>query len=137
MIDFCQILYANVKSRLELKGIELEWHSELEHLQRELYKGVRFELEKIIQELTSNVLKHSEARNVKVALSADEDRLRLEFADDGIGGAVVDIEKRGYGLAGIAERIKILEGEFSIDSPMGQGTRIVILLPNKGREDEP
>jgi len=136
MIDFCQILYANVKSRLELKGIELEWHSELGHLQRELYKGVRFELEKIIQELTSNVLKHSEARNVKVALSADEDRLRLEFADDGIGGAVVDIEKRGYGLAGIVERIKILEGEFSMDSPMGQGTRIVILLPNKGREDE-
>ncbi|HCD72571.1 cache domain-containing protein [Thermovirga lienii] len=136
MIDFCNVLHANVKSRLELKDIELEWHSELDPLQDEICPKVRLEFEKILQELTSNVLKHSEAKNVRVFFSLDEDKLRLEYSDDGVGGALVDPEKKGYGLAGIAERVKMLGGEFKVNSPKGGGTKVVILLPNRGRREE-
>jgi signal transduction histidine kinase len=94
------------------------------------------EFEKILQELTSNVLKHSDAKNVRVFLSLDEDKLRLEYSDDGVGGAVVDPERKGYGLAGIAERVKMLGGDFKLDSPQGEGTKVVILLPNRGRKEE-
>jgi signal transduction histidine kinase len=101
-----------------------------------LGRQTRFELEKIIQELTSNVLKHSKAKKVSVRLRILEEGVSLEFVDDGIGGAEKGIEKGGYGLDNIRKRVLSLGGLFELASPEDSGTSIRIVLPVKEGADE-
>jgi glucose-6-phosphate-specific signal transduction histidine kinase len=53
--------------------------------------------------------------------------------DDGRGGA--DAEA-GSGLRGLADRLAALDGQFTIDSPLGRGTAVRAILPVPPSEDE-
>jgi signal transduction histidine kinase len=79
----------------------------------------------IASEALANVAKHAQARSAEVALELRGDRLRVEIADDGRGGA----DPQGAGLRGLADRAAALDGSFAVDSPAGGGTRIVTELP--------
>ena len=61
---------------------------------------------------------------MRVARSGD--RLTVDVADDGVGGA--DAE-RGSGLRGLADRVAALDGTLTVDSPVGGGTRLRAELP--------
>ena len=50
----------------------------------------------------------------------------VTVADDGTGGAV---PQPGRGLAGIGDRVAALDGDLTIDSPPGGGTRVRVELP--------
>ena len=50
----------------------------------------------------------------------------IEIRDDGKGGATPDA---GTGLRGLADRVAALDGQLTIDSPPGEGTRIVAEIP--------
>ena len=50
----------------------------------------------------------------------------VEVRDDGVGGADV---RSGSGLRGLTDRVAALDGTFTLDSPPGQGTRIVAEIP--------
>jgi signal transduction histidine kinase len=52
--------------------------------------------------------------------------LRVEITDDGIGGARVE---PGGGLSGLADRVRAIEGEIRIASPVGGPTTILAELP--------
>jgi signal transduction histidine kinase len=77
-------------------------------------------------EALANVVKHASADSALVAVRAGESLLEMEIADDGIGGVTAD---GGHGLANIADRVSALDGEVRIDSPPGQGTRLVVRIP--------
>ncbi|MGH3280798.1 MAG: sensor histidine kinase [Trebonia sp.] len=77
-------------------------------------------------ELLANVAKHSGARRARLEAACMPELLRVEVSDDGTGGARLD--ERG-GLAGLAERVKIVDGTLRISSPPGGPTLIVIELP--------
>ena len=47
-------------------------------------------------------------------------------ADDGVGGAQIDA---GSGLRGLSDRLAALEGELALDSPLGEGTRLIARIP--------
>ncbi|HEX6762599.1 MAG TPA: sensor histidine kinase [Gaiellaceae bacterium] len=79
----------------------------------------------IASEALANVAKHAGARSAEVALELRGDRLRVEIADDGRGGA----DPHGAGLRGLADRAAALDGSFAVESPDGGGTRIVTELP--------
>jgi signal transduction histidine kinase len=64
-----------------------------------------------------------------VAVAASGGRLRVEIADDGRGGASLD---RGSGLRGLADRVEALRGRLLVESPPGEGTRVVCELPLRG-----
>ena len=70
-------------------------------------------------EALANVVKHARAGSATVTVSVDESRLDLQIADDGVGG----VESRGHGLSNIMDRVNALDGEVTIVSPPGQGTR--------------
>jgi signal transduction histidine kinase len=53
--------------------------------------------------------------------------LRLRVSDDGTGGA--RIEARG-GLAGLAERVKTVDGRLQLSSPPGGPTVVTVELPS-------
>jgi signal transduction histidine kinase len=74
------------------------------------------------------VTKHSGARNARLEAVHLPGQLRLRVSDDGCGGT--RIEARG-GLAGLAERIKPVDGRLEISSPPGGPTVVTVELPSR------
>ncbi|MFI6000645.1 sensor histidine kinase [Streptomyces sp. NPDC051366] len=102
-----------------------------------------------VSELLQNVSKHAEARGASVevwrtaatggragagvgsgAEAAAGARLLIRVSDDGRGGADA---VGGSGLAGLAERLRAVDGVFVVDSPEGEGTVVTAELPWRGR----
>jgi signal transduction histidine kinase len=78
-------------------------------------------------ELLTNVTKHSGARHATLEAVHVPGLLRLRVSDDGSGGA--RIEARG-GLAGLAERVRTVDGRLQISSPAGGPTVVTVELPS-------
>lgn len=80
----------------------------------------------VIAEALTNAVKYSQATEIRVQVAVDEGRLRLDVADNGIGGATVS---GGLGLRGITDRVNALGGRAELASPAGDGTRLRVELP--------
>jgi signal transduction histidine kinase len=80
----------------------------------------------ICSEALANVAKHGNASSVVISIGERAERLHIEIADDGVGGAVLG---GGTGLSGLADRVEALGGAFQLDSPSGGGTRLSVELP--------
>jgi signal transduction histidine kinase len=76
-------------------------------------------------EALANVVKHAKADSATVTIRIDESNLAIEIADDGAGG----VTSGGRGLANIMDRVAALDGEVTVDSPPGKGTRIAVMIP--------
>jgi signal transduction histidine kinase len=79
----------------------------------------------VTAEALTNVAKYAQADQAFVHLSVDDDRLRLQIGDDGVGGA----DPSGTGLRGLRDRVDALDGEIEVDSPPGGGTTVTVELP--------
>jgi len=79
-------------------------------------------------ELLANVTKHSGARHATLEAVHVPGVLRMRVSDDGCGGA--RIEARG-GLAGLAERIRTVDGRLRLSSPPGGPSVITVELPSR------
>lgn len=87
---------------------------------------------RIFQELLTNIVKHARASVVDVYLRADDERLYLQVSDDGVGIAEGDRAKRdSYGIRGMVERARELDGRFSLGPRQGGGTRALLELPRR------
>jgi signal transduction histidine kinase len=78
-------------------------------------------------ELLANVAKHSGARHATLEVVHVPGLLRVRVSDDGAGGARI---KAPGGLAGLAERVKTVDGMLQISSPAGGPTVIAVELPS-------
>lgn len=86
----------------------------------------------VANEAVANVLKHSKARVASIRVAGARDPagrgvLRLVVHDDGIGGA--SLAAGGTGLAGMAARVRGMDGEFRLDSPRGGPTTLTVDIP--------
>ncbi|GAA3072301.1 sensor histidine kinase [Streptomyces roseofulvus] len=79
-----------------------------------------------VAELLRNVERHARARRASVDVWRSEGRLMLQVRDDGVGGAD---PARGGGLAGLAERLRSVDGVLAVDSPEGGPTTVTAELP--------
>jgi signal transduction histidine kinase len=82
---------------------------------------------RIVQEALHNSMQHARAQNVRVNVRQVENRLLLSIEDDGSGFNAQ--RERGLGLLGIEERVSYLGGTFQIDSTLGHGTVLNVVLP--------
>lgn len=82
----------------------------------------------IVAEALTNATKHSGASEVTVSVEAEQadGALRLEVADDGVGGAEFS---GGTGLMGLKDRVDALGGRIDLHSPRGGGTTLRVVLP--------
>ena len=80
----------------------------------------------IVAEALTNVVKHSQAREVVLTVDLDGDTLVVEVRDDGVGGAN---SARGTGLTGLVDRVDAARGALTISSPPGGGTTVHAELP--------
>lgn len=93
--------------------------------------GNRIELAmfRILQELISNVLKHSQANLLTIQLVKLQSHVVLNVSDNGIGFDVECQEKSGIGLLNIASRIDAIQGHLHYESAPGRGTTVTIRTP--------
>lgn len=94
---------------------------------------------RIVQEALNNVRRHSGASRAEVALAFEEQKVRITVSDNGRGFEVPKrigdfISSGRLGLLGMHERARLLEGTFEIQSGLGQGTKIVVELPQVTRD---
>ena len=94
---------------------------------------VEVALYRIAQEALSNIRKHAQAHQATLSLCTDENRVRLTIQDDGKGfdpdTVGSSIEQGHFGLAGMSERVRLLNGTICIQSEPGTGTSIDIVVP--------
>lgn len=91
-------------------------------------------LYRIVQEATSNAVRHGRARHVDVALRYADDRIDLTVTDDGGGFDVEAVLQRTsnaapFGLLGIRQRAEDLRGTASVTSVPGGGTVVRVSVP--------
>jgi signal transduction histidine kinase len=99
---------------------------ECDTLTRDLQLG----LCRIVQAALANVQRHADANEVSVRLRRTVHDVELEVGDDGQGFDLGDRSwRRGVGLASMEERAGLLGGRCTIQSTVGQGTRVVVRLP--------
>ncbi|PHS64888.1 MAG: hypothetical protein COB12_07375 [Flavobacterium sp.] len=85
---------------------------------------------RIIQELVTNIIKHSKATQASISLTQYNNNLNIIIEDNGVGfDSKNNSNKDGMGLSSIEKRIENLEGNFEIDSTSGKGTNILIDIP--------
>ena len=80
----------------------------------------------VVSEALANVAKYAAATSASVAAACDSDTLRVEVADDGVGGAD---QARGTGIRGLQDRVAALGGRLTVNSPLGEGTRVTAEIP--------
>ncbi len=99
-------------------------------LEQNIDKGIQIAIFRITQELLKNIVKHAQAQEVIVQLTAEDQKLNLIVEDDGIGFEPKDLlNKDGIGLQNIRSRAEYLNGQIDIVSNKGEGTTFTIDIP--------
>ncbi len=120
------------ETNLVPNGITVQFSFEKEKLA--LPPEMEAGLFRIVQTATGNILHHSRAQLVEIALAKQGDELALTIGDDGIGFDVTQVTRieesgRGAGLFSMKERARLLGGRCWIDSQPGKGTKINVIIP--------
>lgn len=126
--SFALTVSAGVRNRLEARGMALDCRIRNKRALEDLPSSHREELEKILDELVSNVLKHSGASHVRMRLATGATGVLLRFSDDGAG---FDPSGRslGSGIGNIRYRVQALGGSVRIETAAGKGTLYAIAIP--------
>jgi len=106
-----------------------------------LHKGCRVIAFQAARELLFNIVKHAQTKSATIAIRRDDDAVRIDVEDDGIGFNASEFESfdagsMGYGLFSVRERLHPLGGRMEIHSQPGHGTRVTMVVPMTcGTED--
>ncbi|HEV8274069.1 MAG TPA: ATP-binding protein [Chitinophagaceae bacterium] len=113
-----------------------------------IVEGSLFRLEKqkelilfrIVQETFNNILKHAGAKNINVNINYSTTGFTLRIKDDGKGVNLQPLTDRennnfGLGIRNMHNRAKLIGAEFKMNSIIGEGTEVKIILPNEGNNE--
>lgn len=84
---------------------------------------------RILQEILTNIARHSKATHVSVLIAEKENELSLRVTDNGTGFILNETGVNSLGLLGMRERAHIIGAKISIESTPGSGTIITFALP--------
>jgi signal transduction histidine kinase len=91
---------------------------------------LKFNVYRILQNLASNIIIHSKAKNASLQIIGHENHLTIIVEDDGVGFNPNN-KNGGLGLNLIEKRALLFDGKVEIDSKKGSGSTIIIDLPYK------
>jgi PAS domain S-box-containing protein len=121
MRGLCHELGAQAKLKVDFKSQDLP---------ESIPPEISLCLFRVLQEALHNTVKHSGAHNVEVKLWGTPNKVHLTISDSGRGFDINDAKMRqGLGLVSMEERLKQLEGVFSIESQPKRGTTIQATVP--------
>lgn len=111
---------------------EIDWEWDFVGDCRGLPDTLQVTVYRLVQECTTNCVRHAQAKHVKVELRVDNENLKVTVTDDGIGLKPDLI--RGFGLIGMRERVSALGGRIAFDTEEGHGLQVRVLIPLKDSE---
>ena len=118
-------MFENVE---EAGEIEVDLH--LDMGDDRLPQNMEIMIFRIVQEMLNNTLKHAKASKITFSLKKEEQDIRLEYEDNGIG---FDEEKlsdeKSLGLSGIRSRVEYLGGTVELKTGKGKGTSYSVIIP--------
>lgn len=82
-----------------------------------------------VGEALTNIANHANAQNVEINIRKQEQSLLVTIQDDGKGFDLSAIPSGHYGILGIQERVRLLNGSFDIQSGKGSGTTLRVEIP--------
>ncbi|HZS46203.1 MAG TPA: two-component regulator propeller domain-containing protein [Blastocatellia bacterium] len=125
LTEALEIMIEKVAATTKIKVV-----SELVPLDDLFNKEEEITLYRVVQESFNNIVKHAQASEVRVSVERLTDSLTLTIHDNGRGFSVSEAAAKtsGFGLAGMAERVRMLSGEWQIESHEKQGTIVTIRL---------
>jgi signal transduction histidine kinase len=99
---------------------------------------VEASLFRVVQEILTNIVRHSDASKMKIDLLREADRMRIRIEDDGVGFDTENELKspRGLGLRTLSQRVRWLGGEIKLQSARGKGTLVEVEIPTEAYENE-
>lgn len=111
------------------RGIKVEKHLMIQECN--IPDSIKITIFRILQEATSNIIKHSKANHIRVSLVKSGDSLHLAIEDNGQGFDPADRNSycsfgKGLGLVSMKERALFSGGIYRIDSAVSKGTRISV-----------
>ncbi|MEN6449796.1 MAG: PAS domain S-box protein [Thermoguttaceae bacterium] len=92
---------------------------------------------RIVQESLTNACRHSKSRRVRVTLREEEGWIRIGVQDWGVGFNADSTPRDRFGLQGIRERVRLLDGHVTIESAPNAGTHLVAEIPVAGSNIDP
>ncbi|CAG7634090.1 Signal transduction histidine-protein kinase/phosphatase DegS [Paenibacillus solanacearum] len=121
---------SKIRTKFELIGKDMR-----------LPSGMEVAVYRLVQEAFSNVVKHAQASHVTLEITMQQQMVKIVVADNGVGFIVDHIDKRSeranrYGLMGMRERVDLLEGRMDIESSVGAGTKLSMVIPIKAESKE-
>jgi signal transduction histidine kinase len=117
--------------------LDINFHVEGE--EKDLSDSVKIAVYRIIQEATTNTIKHAQASDLKITLCYEDEKIELWIDDNGKGMDLTQIEqnkRQSWGLLGMRERSELLNGTFKIDSEPGKGVLLNFSIPYLQPEQE-
>ncbi|MBE0688908.1 MAG: GAF domain-containing sensor histidine kinase [Anaerolineae bacterium] len=86
-------------------------------------------LYRVAQEALTNIVRHARAEKIRLTLTADAGEVRLRIHDDGRGFDPAQVCPGRFGLIGMNERVKLLDGHLTITSAPDSGVCIEAVIP--------
>ncbi len=125
--DLCDSLRRTHSYRIEFRHRQFSGE--------ELPGNIKLMIFRIIQEQVSNIIRHAQARTIRIRLQSDAENIVFSVADDGQG---FDPQryKKGMGLSNISNRASLFGGRVEINAAPGQGCAVTVTIPLTGNTGE-
>jgi PAS domain S-box-containing protein len=109
---------------------EVQIDFQCEAVPKALPKEISLCLFRVLQEALQNAAKHSGSQHFQVSIACTVDKINLTVRDSGSGfNAEEAMKGRGLGIVSMRERVKLVDGELSIDSQVEKGTEVRASVP--------
>ena len=118
---------AFIEDLRENAGMQIDFHSDVKF--QRLAPALEMAIYRIVQEGLNNVWHHSRSPRALVELVQRDDSIEIVVQDWGIGFDPSKVSKRRYGLMGVRERARLLNGRAEVDTKIGVGTTLKVELP--------
>ncbi|MDZ7741615.1 MAG: sensor histidine kinase [Bacteroidota bacterium] len=113
----------------ESQTLKLEFNTNLG--EKRLDENVEVVLYRVVCELVNNTLKHADAHLIRINLHKDQNKLKLEYSDDGQGFDAEKIltgKRSGMGYSNMISRIRSIKGSYEVISQVGKGVKVIISI---------
>jgi two-component system, NarL family, sensor histidine kinase DevS len=110
-----------------VEGLTIECAVNLPGDGKRLAQQLETTVYRLVQEALTNVAKHARAEHARVSVSIAGGQLNVEVSDDG-GGFDANAATKGFGLAGMHERVELSGGQLVV-TPRTSGTTVRAVLP--------
>ncbi len=128
--NFCSVVEEYIRDIGSAGSLQTSFEAYPKKIISQLEAGLQIEVFKIIQELTTNTIKHAHADSMELYIGLGQDHsLCILFEDDGIGFEPEN-SNDGLGFNSIKSRLEKVSGSMDIDTRKGRGTVINIEISN-------